>query len=143
MKLPDTNVLIYAVHAGAPQQPAAANWLARAFDTGAGVGLSWLALLGFVRLTTRAGIFERPLPVDSALRAIDGWLSHPQARVLTPGAQHAALLGRLLLGAGTAGNLTNDAHLAALAIEHGATLGSFDRDFMRFAGLSLELLAAS
>lgn len=140
MKLPDTNVLIYAVHAGAPQQATAANWLAQAFDSGAGVGLSWTALLGFVRLTTRTGIFERPLPVDAALRAIDAWLSHPQARVLAPGARHAALLGRLLLGAGTAGNLTTDAHLAALAIEHGATLGSFDRDFARFAGLEFELL---
>jgi toxin-antitoxin system PIN domain toxin len=142
MRLPDTNVLIYSVHAGVRQQGAAANWLAQAFDTGAGVGLSWMALLGFVRLTTRAGIFERPLAVDAALRAIDGWLSHPQARVLGPGGQHAALLGRLLLSAGMAGNLTNDAHLAALAIEHGATLGSFDRDFRRFAGLSFELLEA-
>lgn len=141
MKLPDTNVLIYAVHAGAPQQAIAANWLANAFDSGAGVGLSWSALLGFLRLTTRVGIFERPLPVEAALRAIDAWLAHPQARVLAPTSRHAALLGRLLLGAGTAGNLTTDAHLAALAIEHGATLGSFDRDFSRFTGLAFELLS--
>lgn len=142
MKLPDTHVLIYAVHAGAPQQRAAADWLAQAFDAGPGVGLSWAALLGFLRLTTRPGVFERPLPVEAALRAIDAWLSHPQARVLAPGGRHAALLGPLLLGAGTAGNLTTDAHLAALAIEHGATLGSFDRDFRRFAGLDFELLSA-
>ncbi len=140
MKLPDSNVLIYAVHAGAPQPSTAANWLVQAFDSGAGVALSWTALLGFVRPTPRAGVFEKPLPVEEALRAIDGWLSHPQARVLAPSVRHAALLGRLLLGAGTAGNLTTDAHLAALAIEPGATLGSFDRDFSRFAGLDFELL---
>ena len=68
------------------------------------------------------------------------WLAAPAVTLLHPGEQHLPLLARLLIGAGTAGNLTNDAHLAALAIEHGATLVSFDRDFARFAGLSFELL---
>ena len=67
-------------------------------------------------------------------------LDHPHAHVLNPGARHAGLLGRLLSGSGAAGNLTNDAHLAALSIEHRATLGSFDHDFERFAGLDFELL---
>ncbi|HSW08602.1 TA system VapC family ribonuclease toxin [Aquabacterium sp.] len=140
MKLPDTNVLIYAANRDAPQQAAASRWLGEAFDDGGGVGLSWQALLGFIRICTRHGILSRPLTVEQALQAVDGWLSHPAARVLEPGAKHAALLGRLLIGAGTAGNLTSDAHLAALAIEHGAILGSFDRDFGRFAGLGFEWL---
>jgi len=139
MKLPDTNVLIYAANLDAPQQQTAARWLAAAFD-GPGVGLAWTALLGFIRICTRPGILPRPLAVEQALQVVDAWLSHPGAQVLHPGRQHAALLGRLLLGAGTGGNLTGDAHLAALAIEHGATLGSFDRDFARFAGLAFELL---
>jgi predicted nucleic acid-binding protein len=80
--------------------------------------------------------------VDEALRIVDGWLSHPGAMVLHPGPRHAALLGALLIGAGTAGNLTTDAHLAAIAIEHGATVASFDRDFSRFAGLRFEHLHA-
>lgn len=141
MKLPDVNVLVYSVHDGARQQAAAERWLRDAFDAPAGVGLSWAALLGFLRLTTRPGIFERPLELDTALGAVDVWLSHPAAQVLEPGPRHAQLLGRLLLGAGVAGNLVSDAHLAALAIEHGATVGTFDRDFRRFAGLRVELLA--
>jgi predicted nucleic acid-binding protein len=71
---------------------------------------------------------------------VDIWLSQPTASILNPGARHAGILGRLLLAAGAAGNLVSDAHLAALAIEHGAELGSFDRDFARFAGLRVQLL---
>ena len=89
-----------------------------------------------MRLCTRRGILARPLGVEQALETISCWLSQPSSRVIDPGHRHAALLGRLLLGAGTAGKLTTDAHLAALAMEHGATLGSFDPDFERFPGLS-------
>jgi uncharacterized protein len=140
MKLPDVNVLIYAVHRGAPQHARAVQWLAMAFDSAAGVGLAWVALLGFVRITTRQGVFSQPLPVESALAAVDHWLVQPGAQVLHPGSRHAGLIGRLLLTAGTAGNLTTDAHLAALAIEHGATIGTFDRDFRRFDGVAVDVL---
>lgn len=140
MKLPDTNVLLHAANSDAPQHTAAVRWLADAFDAPSGVALSWVAMLGFIRIATRRGILPHPLTVEQALQLVNHWLHQPSARVIDPGARHAALLGRLLLGAGSAGNLTNDAHLAALAIEHGATLGSFDRDFQRFAGLSFELL---
>lgn len=142
MKLPDTNVLVYAANLDSPQRGEAVRWLGEAFEGSGGVGLSWIALLGFVRLVTRAGILSRPLQVEQALQVVDSWLTHPAARVLHPGANHAALLGRLLVGAGMAGNLTNDAHLAALAMENGAALGSFDRDFGRFAGLRFEFLGA-
>ena len=140
MKLPDTNVLVHAVNLDSARQGAAERWLADAFDGSGGVALSWVALLGFVRISTRPGILARPLPLESALRVVDQWLEHPSGRIVHPGSRHALLLGRLLLGAGMAGNLTNDAHLAALAIEAGAVLGSFDRDFVRFAGLRFELL---
>jgi predicted nucleic acid-binding protein len=72
---------------------------------------------------------------------VDVWLSQPTASILNPTDRHAGVLGRLLLGAGSGGNLVSDAHLAALAIEHGAELGTFDRDFARFAGLRLQWLA--
>lgn len=140
MRLPDTNVLLHAVNLDAPQQAAAQTWLAEGFDSAAGVALTWVALLGFIRIATRPGIFASPLEVETALQVVDRWISHPAARIVHPGERHASLLGRLLVGTGAAGNLTNDAHLAALAIEHGATLGSFDRDFRRFAGLEFHLL---
>jgi len=140
MKLPDTNLMIYAVNLAAPQHAAAGAWLASAFDSGQGVALSWTALLGFIRLTTRPGVLSRPLAVEDALMAVNQWLDTPGAHIVNPGPRHAALLGRLLLAAGTTGNLTSDAHLAALALEHGATVGTFDRDFRRFAGLDVDLL---
>lgn len=141
MKLPDTNVLLHAVNRQAPRHAVALQWLQAAFAAPAGVGLAWAALLGFVRLATRSGIYAQPLQAQQALQVLNHWLAQPGARVLTPGPGHAALLGRLLLGAGTAGNLVGDAHLAALALEHGAEVGTFDRDFARFAGLRVQLLS--
>jgi hypothetical protein len=142
MWLPDVNVLLYASQSGVPNHAVARQRLEAAFGSGVPVGLTWVALLGFLRLSTNGRIFPVPMPVEEALRTVDGWLSHPSATVLHPGSRHAALLGALLLAAGAAGNLTTDAHLAAIAIEHGATLASFDRDFARFAGLRFEHLPA-
>ena len=140
MTLPDLNVLLYAVNRSSPQHTQANAWLEKAFDDVVGVGLAWVVLLGFVRLSTRAGVMASPLAVDAALGVVDAWLNHPHARVLHPSERHGGILARLLLAAGTAGNLTTDAHLAALAIEHNARLTTFDRDFTRFAGLKYELL---
>lgn len=142
MRMPDVNVLLYATNLDAPQRGAASRWLEEAFDDAAGVGFTWGALLGFLRLSTMRGPLPKPLPVNVALGVIDGWLAHPHTHLLAPGDRHAALLGRLLMGAGRGGNLVGDAHLAAIAVEHGAILGSFDADFERFAGLRFEHLAA-
>ncbi len=135
MILPDVNTLLYAVNSSSAQHAAALKALRQSFDDPRGVAFAWTALLAFLRLSTRRGIFPRPLPVDDALRVIEHWLGHPRAQVVHPGERHAQILGRLLRSAGTAGNLTTDAHLAALAIEHGATILSFDRDFARFQGV--------
>lgn len=140
MKTPDVNVLLYAVNGDCLQHPPARKWLEGAFAEPGGIGFSWVAVLGFIRLATKPGIFPQPLGVEDALGLVDDWLNHPHARVLNPTDRHGALLARLLIGAGQAGNLTTDAHLAAIAIEHGATLGTFDHDFERFSGLRLELL---
>ena len=141
MRLPDTNVLLYAVNSRSPQHDVARRWIESAMVDPQGVGMAWLVLVGFLRLSTRTGILPQPLPVADALSVLDDWLSQPRVSVVAPGERHAGILGRLLLSAGTAGNLTNDAHLAALAIEHNAEVGSFDRDFKRFAGLRFQLLA--
>ncbi len=141
MKLVDTNVLVYAVNADARQHTAARAWLKSTLADPAGVAMPWISLLGFLRISTRTGILSQPLAPGDALALMNGWLRMPHTRVPEPTDLHAALLGRLLLGAGTAGNLVNDAHLAALALEHGATVVSFDRDFNRFAGVPFELLS--
>jgi len=134
--LPDVNVLLHAVNTAAPQHSTAHGALHAAYAKGK-VALAWPALLGFLRLSTRAGILPRPLAIEQALSVMQHWLDHPSSVIVHPTAQHAALLASLLIGAGQGGPLVSDAHLAVLAIEHRATLLSFDRDFERFAGLRL------
>ena len=140
MKLPDTNLLVNSVNEFSAVRSQAGSWLEKAFDSEAGVGFAWLALVGFVRVSTQRGILKTPLAPPIALELMDAWLSHPRARILQPTDRHGDILARLLLVAGTAGNLTNDAHLAALAIEHNCTIGSFDKDFKKFPGVRLDLL---
>lgn len=139
--MPDVNVLVYVINPDALQHVAARRWLEDAFRDPAGVGFAWFALLGFLRLTTQRGILSKPLSVEDALRFVDEWLAHPHARILNPTDRHAALLARLLIGAGRGGNLVSDTHLAAIAIEHGVVLGTFDADFEQFAGLRFEHLS--
>jgi uncharacterized protein len=141
MILPDVNTLLHAVNSSTNEHAAALRALRFGFDDPRGVAFAWTALLAFLRLSTRRGIFPRPLSVEEALRVIENWLGHPRAQVVHPGEQHVEVLGRLLRSAGTAGNLTTDAHLAALAIEHGAIILSFDRDFARFEGVQWTLPA--
>ncbi|RRD58446.1 PIN domain-containing protein [Comamonadaceae bacterium OH2545_COT-014] len=141
MKLPDINVLFNAVHVGSPHHAAACKALEGALDSREGVGFAWLVLVGFIRIATQRGLLPMPLPVADALSLVDGWLTHPHARIVHPGQAHAGILGRLLLEAGQGGNLTNDAHIAALAIEHQAEVLTFDKDFARFSGLRYQLLA--
>lgn len=140
MRMPDVNVLLYAVNQDCPEHETARRWLEQSFERPQGVGFAWAALLGFLRLATRNGIFSTPLPLDAALGVVDTWINFPGASIVEATERHAGILGRLLLGAGTGGNLVSDAHLAALAIEHSAEIGTFDRDFSRFAGLRCTLL---
>ena len=99
------------------------------------VGLPWIALLGFVRIATNPRIIENPLDVGGAGARVRSWLARPQTILIHPGDRHADILFNLLDAVGTAGNLTTDAHLAALAIEHQAELHSTDADMARFPGL--------
>ncbi len=140
LKLPDVNILLHAVDATHPNHRIARDWLQSAFVDGGGVGFAWLVLVGFVRVSTRKGILTTPLAVADSLAIMDDWLHQAGSRVVHPGIRHSGVMGTLLLAAGTAGNLTNDAHLAALAIEHHATVGTFDKDFKRFPGVKVDLL---
>jgi uncharacterized protein len=142
VKLPDVNVLVGAVNEASAEHKTARSWLQGAFDASAGVGLAWLALLGFIRVTTQRAILPRPLGVEQALVTVHDWTHAPRARIVHPTERHEEILAALLRKVGAAGNLSSDAHLAALAIEHGATLVSFDRDFLRFEGLRFEQLRA-
>lgn len=135
MKLVDANLLLYAVDASSPRHEPAVGWLEDLLSSRETVAMSWVVLLAFVRLGTRAPVFVDPLTVDEAFDHVDEWLARPNVGVLEPGRRHTAIMRQLLQPLGTAGNLTSDAHLAALAIEHGAELCSADADFSRFPGL--------
>ena len=135
MILLDANLLIYAVNSDAPLNRKAKVWLESTLSGQEAVGFSWNVLLAFLRLTTRPGLFRRPLPVDTAFGLVDSWLAQSPATMVHAGPRHLQVLRELLLPMGTAGNLTSDAHLAALAIEHRAELCSSDTDFARFKGL--------
>lgn len=139
MQIVDANVLIYATNTDAPHHETAHRWLDDQLSGTEAVGLPWTVLLAFARITTRAGLLPRPLTVTQAFDTIDVWLSCPNAVVPTPTPRHRHVLRDLLERVGTAGNLTADAHLAALALEHGASICSFDSDFARFPGLRWSL----
>lgn len=135
MILLDANLLIYAVNTDAALNQKAKLWLESVLSGQEAVGFPWSVLLAFIRLTTRPGLFRRPLRVDTALDLVATWLEQPSAGIVHPGHRHLPVLRELLLASGAGGNLTSDAHLAALAIEHGAELCSSDADFGRFKGL--------
>lgn len=135
MRVVDANVLLHAVNLDATEHDTARSWLEGRLSGTEAVGFAWVALLAFVRISTRPGLFDAPLAPAVAFDHVDDWLSQPPATIVHPGPQHLAALRGLLEPLGAAANLTTDAHLGALAIEHRACLVSFDRDFDRFPGL--------
>ena len=135
MKVVDLNLLLYAVNADAPRHKRACAWLEAALGGDEQIGLAWPVVIGFLRLSTRAGILPRPLTARQALDVVQAWVDHAQVAMLHPGAGHWSVLRGLIESSGAAGNLTTDAHLAALALEYDATLCSTDADFSKFKGL--------
>jgi toxin-antitoxin system PIN domain toxin len=135
VKLVDANVLIYAVNESDPRHDRARGWLDRALVGTETVGFTWIAVLAFLRLTTRVGLFPRALTAPDAIERVRAWLAQPAAVITEPTARHLEVLAALLADTGTGGNLVSDAHLAALAFEHGAEIVTFDTDFVRFRGL--------
>jgi uncharacterized protein len=135
VKLPDVNVLLYAVDTASPRHRAARRWLEERLSGTETLAFAWTVLIAFLRLGTNPRVFAEPLEPAEAFDLIDSWLGQPPSTVVHPTDRHAAILRELLEPVGTAANLTTDAHLAALAIEHGAELCSSDSDFARFSGV--------
>ncbi len=132
MKVVDANVLLYAVNEDAEHHAAAKAWLDATLSGPESVALPWICLLAFIRLSTHASLLEHPLRVDDALDIVDAWLSAPNVLTTEADRYHHRRLRHLITATGTGGNLTNDAHLAALALQYDATVATFDNDFGRF-----------
>ena len=139
MLLLDANVLLHAVNERSREHAHAERWLRQALGGGEAVAFAWTVLLAFLRLATHPSVFSDPLTSDRAADLVERWLAARPAVTVTPTARHLPLLRGLLAQTGTAGNLVGDAHLAALALEYGATVVSFDRDFGRFDGVAWQL----
>jgi uncharacterized protein len=131
----DANVLLYAVNESMRQHAQAKRWVEGALSGEEPVGFAWVVLLAFVRIATLPALSPDPLTPQDACGLVEDWLGADPATVVAPTARHLGVLRGFLEESGTAGNLTTDAHLAALAVEHGARICSFDRDFARFRGV--------
>lgn len=130
-------MLLDAVNERAREHRVAYDWLIGALKGGEAVAFAWTVALAFLRLATHPSVFPHPLSSDQATKILERWLQAAPSVILEPTRRHVSLLRGLLQRAGTAGNLVGDAHLAALALEYGATVVSFDRDFARFEGVAL------
>jgi uncharacterized protein len=133
--IPDINLLVYAYHSDDPRHPSARRWWEDLLNQPEPVGLSWVVIGGFIRLMTHPRVLREPMAVERATRQVRTWLERPAVVVLAPGRRFPGLFLGYLDALGTGGNLTTDAHLAALAVEHQAELNTCDTDFSRFAGL--------
>jgi hypothetical protein len=135
VKIVDVNLLLYAVNEDAPLHGKAKAWFEGVLSGSETVGFEWTALLAFLRLSTRPTVFPKPLRIGEAFSLVESWLAQPCAAVIGPGLRHLALLKGLVEPFGASGGLIADAHLAAVAVEHGAELCSCDVDFSRFPGV--------
>jgi len=137
VKLVDTNVLVYAVNEASPFHETSRGWLDGALAGADTAALSWQVLTGFIRIVTHPAAFAAPLTTNQAIDQVEEWLNAPASVVVEPTARHTTILRNLLDAVGgIGGNLVNDAHLAALAIEHRAGIVSYDTDFVRFPGIA-------
>ncbi len=137
MILVDANLLLYAYDSLSPFHRRAKSWMEEAFSSPEPFCFSWFTLTAFIRIATNPRVFQHPLSLDETIEIIDEWLQMANAVILTPGHEHWAIFRRYLLEGQAIGSLATDAHLAALAAEHGATLHTNDRDFSRFKDLKV------
>jgi toxin-antitoxin system PIN domain toxin len=133
--LVDVNLLLYASVDGFRQHKAAKLWLEQQLNGSSPVGLPWPAILGYVRIATNPRLFTPQISTADAWGQVKAWLAWPAVWIPSPTDRHAGIIGELLALPGMVGDLIPDAHLAALAIEHGLTLCSSDGDFARFPRL--------
>jgi len=135
MIVPDVNLLVYAYNMDAPHHEMARDWVQDTLNGRDPVGLPWAVLCGFIRIATSPRILVEPMRPLEALTHVQQWLRCPGVGVLDPGPRHLEIVGRLLEEEGTAGSLTTDIHIAAIAMEYQCTVASNDQDFGRFPGL--------
>jgi toxin-antitoxin system PIN domain toxin len=135
MIVPDVNILIHAYDTTFASHEIAKAWWRDTLRISRPVGIPWVTSIGFIRLVTNRSVFKQPMTVNEAVSIVRSWLRQPRVQILIPGEGHGDILFGLLEELGTGGNLTSDAHLAALAIEYQAEIASADNDFARFPGL--------
>ncbi|MCX7914844.1 MAG: type II toxin-antitoxin system VapC family toxin [Verrucomicrobiae bacterium] len=135
MTLVDANLLLYAQDSTCPQHEPARRWLDNLLSSGDDVALCWPVITAFLRIVTHSRVYRQPLTSSEAAAVVNRWLAHPTVTVLVPTPDHWRYFQELLSTGQATANLVSDAHLAALAREHGATLASTDADFARFPGL--------
>lgn len=136
MILVDANLLLYAYDTSNESHEPARRWLEETLSSGHPVRFALVTLLAFIRIASDRRVFERPLPIETACGVVSSWLDLPSVAVIAPGAHHWEVLARVTREGQATGPMVMDAHLAVLAIEHGATIATTDRDFARFEGLS-------
>ena len=137
MILVDANILIYAVNQDSPYHLAAKHWWEVALSGTEPMGLAWIVILAFLRITTHQRIMTNPMSQNEAIQIVDEWLAQPAVDLIYPGASHWNILQNLILHSGATGNLITDAHLAAIALETGAEICSADGDFNKFQGIKI------
>lgn len=137
MILIDANLLLYAYDSSSEYHKTAGSWFQEVLSQQEPVRLSWMTILAFLRISTNPRAFTRPLSISEALAVVSEWLSIPSVHILNPTERHFEIMKNLLPAAQVSGPLVMDGHLAALAIEHGATLYTNDKDFARFSGVRL------
>ena len=135
MILVDANLLLYAHDAGSAHHSVARRWLENTLSGGEPVGLAWAAVLAFLRVGTNTRLRRDAPTLDEAIAIVAGWFERPTVTLLNPGERHWEILREMMTKGQARGPLVTHAHLAALAIEHGAALATTDRDFARFPGL--------
>lgn len=135
MILPDVSILVHAHNTRSNRHERARRWWEDTLNQPRPIGIAWVAILGFIRISTHRAILGNPMRVDEAVRRVRSWIENPRVQLIEPGDRHAEIMFGFLEDLGTGGNLTTDAHLAALAIEYQAELASTDADFARFPGL--------
>lgn len=131
----DANLLLYARNSADPRHERAARVVEDALNGPQRVGLPWQTLTAFVRIATHARVFPSPLTAGAAADQVEEWLAAPSAWVPVPTPRHGEIFLDLVRGLRVTGALVSDAHLAALAMEHGVAVWSSDADFARFDGL--------
>ncbi len=140
MILLDANVLIAAYDSGHAKHELARTLLEEAFDDEDAVGVPWVSILAFIRIGTSKRVYERPRSIDESCKLVGTWIARENVVTIGPGPKHWEFLQRMLVDGQASANLSTDAHLAAMALENGATLVTSDRDFYRFPDLKIRWL---